>query len=228
MKKSWWGKGDQRGQSSPFLITTIIFVVLAIGFGVGFGWSYMQMVDYRDNVADKVGVAVEAAKKEQKAADQTQFNEDYKKPNYQFQGPSDYGGVTFDYPKTWSMYVAKDAKDGGDYQAYFFPRTVPPVNNQTAFSLRVLISNKSYDDILKTYESKIKKGDLTATTLTIGKTDKFSGYQGMRINGQFDKTINGSVVIFKIRDKTLQVFVDNQEYIKDFNETVIPSLKYEV
>ena len=81
---------------------------------------------------------------------------------------------------------------------------------------------------MKTYESKIKKGDLTSTTLTIGETETFSGYQGMRIDGQFDKSINGSAVIFKIRDKTLEVFVDSQDYIGDFNDTVVPSLKFEV
>lgn len=219
---------DQRGESNPFLITTIIFAVLMIGLGVGFGWSYLNMVDYRDNVEEKVDVAVTDAKKEQQEADQKQFNEEYKKPSYQFQGLSDYGSVTFDYPRTWSMYVAKDANDGGDYQAYFYPRSVPTVNASTAYALRVFIVNKSYDDILKTYESKIKKGDLTSTTLTIGETETFSGYQGMRIDGQFDKSINGSAVIFKIRDKTLEVFVDSQDYIGDFNDTVVPSLKFEV
>lgn len=222
-----WGFSDQRGEANPFMISTIVLVVIILGVGAGFAWAYMQMVDYRDNVSEKVAVAVKAGKKEQKVADDARFVEDYKKPNYTFQGPADYGSLSFDYPKTWSVYVAKNANDGGDFAVYFHPSQVPTVANGTPFALRVIIVNKSYDDVLKAYASKIKKGDLSAKTITLAKTDDFSGYEGMRIDGQFDKTINGSAVFFKVRDKTIQVFVDSQDFMADYEKTVLTTLKYE-
>lgn len=218
---------DERGESNPFLITTIIFVILAIGLGVGFGWSYLQMVDYRDNVTDKVDVAVKAAKEDQKNADKVEFTEEYKKPNLQYEGPSDSGSVTFNYPKTWAAYVEKSGADGGDLSVYFNPKSVPTINNKTVYALRITIDNKSYSSVLQSYNGKVQEGSLKAKTITVGKTDSFSGYEGMRIDGQFDDGINGSVVIFKIRDKTLRLYVDSQDFMSDFDNTVLTSLKYE-
>ena len=49
----------------------------------------------------------------------------------------------------------------------------------------------------------------------------------MRVDGQLTETINGSVVILKLRDKTLQMFVDSHDFVNDFNKTVLATLKYE-
>lgn len=217
---------DERGESNPFLITTIIFVLLAVGLGVGFGWAYMQMTDYRDNVADKVDAAVKVAKDEQKKADKAEFTEEYKKPNLTYEGPSESGSVTFSYPKTWAAYIDKNGAGGSDLSVYFNPKMVPTLNRGTVYALRVTIDNNSYGSVLQSYNNGIQKGLLKAKTITVGKTDSFSGYEGMRIDGQFGDNINGSVVIFKIRDKTLRLYVDSQDFTNDF-DTIINSLKYE-
>ena len=67
----------------------------------------------------------------------------------------------------------------------------------------------------------------TARTIIIGKTDDFAGYEGVRVDGQLSDTINGSVVIFKVRDKTLRIFCDSQDYISDFDNTILTSLRFE-
>lgn len=218
---------DERGEVNPFLVTTVIFILLAIGLGVGFGWAYMQMTDYRDNVDSKVNIAVEDARKVQKTVDDKLFAEEFKKPNSKFQGPADSGSVSFNYPKTWSLYIDQIETDGGNIEAYFNPKQVVTVDESKAYALRVVISDNSYDKILKSYEAKIKKGELSAEPITIGKTDTFSGYKGTRIDGQFAESINGSVVVLKIRDKTLQLFVDSQDFMNDFNNTILSSLTYE-
>ncbi len=215
---------SEKGAANPFLIGMISFAVLAVGAAGAFFWAFTQMQDYRNNVDDKVAVAVEEAKVQQKEELQKQFNEDYKRPNLTFRSSSDFGSVTFEYPRTWSQYIAKDTDS---LEIYFHPVAVPTVNSRTPFALRVTVTERAYDQVLRSFESKIKSGELSASTLTIGRTDSFSGYEGMRINGQFAPTINGSVVVFKIRDKTLQVFVDSQDFMKDFNDTVLPSLTFE-
>ncbi len=217
---------DERGESNSFLITTIIFVILAVGLGIGFGWAYMQMVDYRDNVTSKVDVAVKAAKEDQKKADKAEFTEEYKKPNLTYEGPSESGSVTFNYPKTWAAYVEKSGAGGSELSVYFNPKMVPTLNKGTVYALRVTINNSSYGSVLQSYNNGIQKGLLKAKTVTVGKTDSFSGYEGMRIDGQFGDNINGSVVIFKIRDKTLRLYVDSQDFMTDF-DTVLNSLQYE-
>ena len=74
-----------------------------------------------------MNLAVAEAKKEQATLDEDKFAQREKEPNRQFVGPDDYGRLTFDYPKTWSVYVARDTSRGGTYEAYLNPITVPPV-----------------------------------------------------------------------------------------------------
>jgi len=223
MKKFGW-KSDERGAVNPFLIGMIIFALLAIGLGGAFFWAFSQMNDYKNNSDQKVAVAVAAAKTEQQKQLQAQFNEDYKKPFLTFQSSSDFGSVSFQYPRTWSQYIAKNSDS---LQVYFYPVAVPPIDVKTPFALRVTVTNQDYASVLNNYQSLVKSGKLSATTLTIGKTDTFAGYQGTRIDGQFSATINGSVAIFQIRTTTLQIFTDSSDYLNDFNNTILPSLKFQ-
>jgi len=220
---------SERGEANVFLITTIIFAVLAVGLGIGFSWSYLQMLDHRDKADQRVATAVEEAKNKQKQADQKQFDEDYKKPNNIFTSPVNYGSVSFEYPKTWSVYVDKDGNAGSEYAAYLNPVTVPQVNNTTPYALRVVIVNQKIDQVLKVYESRVKKGDLVSSTVNLADAseDAYSTYgKGTRLDGQFDKTINGAAVFFDIRGRTLKVFTDSKNFINDFNNTVLKTLKY--
>ena len=227
--KQVFGQSNERGETNTFLVTTIIFAVLAVGLGAGFTWAYLQMNDYKNSSDKKVAAAVEVAKTEQKQADKKQFDEDYKKPNNVFVGPTDYGSVSFEYPKTWSVYVEKDGVSGGEYAAYLNPVAVPPVKNAAPYALRVVIVSQKIDQVFKQYESKIKKGELTSSTVNLSdaNTSTNSTYgRGTRIDGQFDKTINGSAVFFDIRGHTLKIFTDNKDFLKDFDNTVLKTLKY--
>ena len=215
--------GGERGAVSPFLIGMILFALLAVGAGAAFVWAYSQMGDYKNNSDQKVATAVADAKTEQQQEDQKQFAEDSKKPFLTFRSSSDLGNISFDYPRTWSQYLGQN---NDQLAAYFYPVAVPAVDDKTAFALRVTEVNQSYADVVKSYEGKIKDKKLSATTLTIGKTDTFAGYEGTRIDGQFSDTITGSVAIFKIRDKTLRLFVDSADFMNDFNNTILPSLKF--
>ncbi|MCL2280498.1 hypothetical protein FWC31_01270 [Candidatus Saccharibacteria bacterium] len=222
------GRYNERGTINPILVGMIIFALLTVGLGIGFGWAYLQMIDYKDQSDQKVAAAVEAAKVEQKEVDKKQFEEDYKRPNSVFTGPVDYGSVSFEYPKTWSVYIDKDGTTSSEYAAYFYPNTVPTVKNTTPYALRVVISNQKIDQVLKNYESKVKKGELTSSTTKLidANDDPNSSYgKGTRIDGQFDKTINGSAVFFDIRGRTLKVFTDSENFQNDFN-AILKTLKY--
>ncbi|MDR1969812.1 MAG: hypothetical protein LBQ11_00480 [Candidatus Nomurabacteria bacterium] len=220
---------NERGETNMFLITTIIFAVLTVGLGIGFGWAYMQMLSYKDDSDQKVAAAVEIAKNEQKQTDKEQFDEDYKKPNNVFTGPANYGSVSFEYPKTWSVYVENDGSNSNEYSVYFNPNSVPTVRNTTPYALRIVIVDQKIDQVLMQYDGKIKQGELKSSTIKLADAinDPNSSYgKGTRINGQFDQTINGSAVFFDIRGRTLKVFTDSDKFKKDFDETILKTLKY--
>lgn len=210
----------ETGAVHPLLVSTIIFAVFTVAFG-GFAiWAFVNYTDQRDNVDRKVESAVTEAKKVQSQADEKIFLEREKQPYTQFVGPDDLGHVTFSYPKTWSMYVAKDGASGTVYEAYFHPVSVPAVSTAQSYAARIVVSDATYEASLKTYESAVKKGDLKSSPITV------NGFSGIRLDGTFSKTRQGSAVLFKIRDKTLAIFTDATTFQGDFNEVIVKSLDF--
>lgn len=210
--------GD-KGSMSGWMIATIGLIVLSVilsGFGI---WSFINYSDQKTNVDTKVSTAVAAAKKTQADTDEAKFTERDKQPNRQFVGPDDYGRVTFDYPKTWSVYVSKDASTGGTYEAYLNPITVPPVSTSQQFALRLVIQQIDYDKVVSSFDSQVKTGDLKSSSV------KANGVNGVRLDGSFTKDIRGAEVIFKIRDKTLTLRTDANTFLTDFN-ALIQTIKF--
>jgi cytoskeletal protein RodZ len=144
----------EAGEVNPLLITNIIsglLVVILTGLMI---WLFMGYNDYKNNADQKVTVAVDKAKKDQQKTDETAFLEREKVPTRTFTGPSDLGSVSFQYPKTWSTYVAKQSLE---LEAYLHPDFVPPVSNTQPFAIRVVVEDRSYDTVLKNYEPLVKR-----------------------------------------------------------------------
>lgn len=201
------------------LVALLVVVTLALG-GLSI-WSYSGYRDQKDNTQAKINAAVASAKQTQQASDQATYDQMLKAPNAIFNGPSDYGSVSFKYPKTWSVYYGNgEGGDGDTFTAYLNPGHVPTVSSSQQYALRVTIESQSYENVLAGYTSYVKRGTLKSSIITT------NGLTGTRIDGQFSKTQDGSVVIFKVRDKTLLVQTDSPSFEGDFNGTVVSSLTF--
>lgn len=190
-----------------------------IGFAATTIWAYMSYTEQKTDVDGKIALATAEAKKEQADEDERKFAEREKEPRREFVGPEDYGRLVFQYPKTWSAYIAKDASTGGEFEAYLNPTTVPAVSATQQFALRVNISDQDYDKVLASFDSLIKKGDLKSSTTSS------NGQNGTRIDGTFSKDIRGAVVVYKIRDKTLVMRTDAEVFKPEF-ENIIKTIKF--
>lgn len=208
----------EAGSVNPLLIASILLGILAAGFAGAFFWAYSNYVDQRDNTTQKVDAAVTEAKTAQAAEDEKAYLEKEKQPYNQLVSPDDLGRVTISYPKTWSVYLAESSPDG--YEAYLNPGTVPAVSNTQAYATRVEITNKSYDSVVSSYASLVKKGDLTSAPITV------NNFNGVKLVGKFNTSRTGSVVIFKVRDKTLILSNDIDSLKDDFNNIVVKSLDF--
>jgi len=166
-----------------------------------------------------VAIAEADARRQQQEADDTKFAQREKEPNREFVGPDDYGRLTFSYPKTWSVYVAKDAEQSTTYEAYLNPVVVPPISTKQQFATRVLIENRDFDTVIASYDAKVKKGDLKSSPTSA------SGVNGTRLDGTFSENRRGAVVIYKLRDKTISVFTDADTFKPDFEE-LIKTIKF--
>ena len=183
-------------------------------FGL-FIWKLMDYNEVSTDVNGQIAVAVAAAKDEQATQDEQEFLEREKYPYRNFSGPADYGQLSFQYPKTWSLYVASDASKGGDYKAYLNPIQVNEVSNNTIMALRVIIRDKAFDAVAAEYQKYVdaKDSKLSMTSVT------FNGITANKYTGTIpDSELSGYIVVFKIRDKTAIVQTDSVTFEADYNK----------
>lgn len=211
-------RGEKGAANHLFVAVVLLALVSALAIGLAV-WGIVNYLDQKSNVDGKVSDAVATAKKEQADSDEVKFTARDKEPNRQFVGPDDYGRLTFNYPKTWSVYVNKDASNGGTYEAYLNPVSVPAVSSAQQYALRVSIEEKEYASVLGSYDSLVKKGDLKSSAVSA------EGSNGTRLDGKFSKDIRGSAVIFKIRDKTVTLRTDADSFKTDF-DALIKTIKF--
>jgi hypothetical protein len=206
------------GAVSGLLIANIVLIVLVMGFGSVMIWALMNYFDQRDNVDQKITVAVEKAEKVQADELEKEFIEREKEPFRDFVGPADLGGVTFKYPKTWSAYI--ESKRENTFDAYLQPKVVHGTNEKRPYAVKVSVENNSYEDALKKFKKLVEDGELSS------KRVKVKGFEGVRLDGTFSETVEGSMVVFKIRDKTLKVSTESPGFRNDFNKIILKTLKF--
>lgn len=220
MKKN---TGEQ-GSMDVLLLPVIILAVLFIGaasFGV---WAFLSRQDYKNNSDAKSATAVEANKKVVQATDAANYAEASKSPVRTYIGPDAYGGVHVSYPKTWSAYV--DTNSGIPLNAYFHSDYVPSAQAKQTYNLRVEVAAQSYTSVLAQYNSYVARGGLTAAAYSLPKVPKVVG---TKLTGQLTplgQTVTGVLILLPLRDKTLEIWTESNDYLPDFNTYVIPNLSF--
>lgn len=209
----------ERGMIHPFVVSSVILSVLVVVLGGLSIWAFINYQDQKNNVDVKIEAAVAVAQQHQAEEDEKAFAEREKLPSRQLVGPIDLGQLTFEYPKTWSVYIDKDGS-GGDYEAYLHPGAVLALAKNQPVALHVSIVSEDYDTEVKKFREAVNKGDLKATPIAV------QGQNGTRLDGSFSKEHQGAMVLLKLRDKTIIVATESKDYVGDFNDVVVASLKF--
>lgn len=218
-------KRNQNGSvvSVGLPVFLIIALVGALIFG---GWAFMGRQDFKTNSDKKIAAAVDSAKKTQADELQKAFAEQAKLPYKTYKGPTTYGSVTFDYPKTWSGYVDESASSE-PINGYFYPGILPGLQSKASYALRVELIDTDYSSVLAQRDSQVKDGSVRASAYIPSKMVGVTNVQtGTRLDGALDSGTNGSMIIVKVRDKTLTVYTQSNDFLNDFNGTVLPSLTF--
>jgi len=218
-------KGDERGALAAIVLIIILLMTLVAlaGFAT---WAYNGRQDYKNNSDQKAAKAVTAAKTTQKVELQKQFDEQAKLPAKSYQGPTTYGSVSFKYPKTWDAYIDQ-TNSSNPINGYFYPDSVPGLSSGTAFALRVNQVSASYEQEVKKFDSKIKTGLVKATAYVPPQMANVTNVQiGTRFDGEINNTLKGSMVMIKVRDKTLEISTESTDYLTDFNNVVLANLTF--
>lgn len=203
------------------LVKTIAIIALSlisVTFIGLFIWMTVEKNEAQSDVDEKISVAEAQARDEQSSKMEAEFLEREKYPFKIFSGPADYGQLSFEYPKTWSVYIAAAANTGGDFNAYFNPIQVDAVGKDTVNALRVTIRDKSFDDVTAEYQKAMDKKDsnLRIESTTIGKDNNITAnkYTGTIPN----TSLSGFIVTFKIRDKTAILQTDSVLFQADYDK----------
>ncbi len=204
------------------LIVVAVLLIIALGFGI---WAFAERQDYKNNSDQKAAAAAEEAKVAAQAEDAAKYAEEAKNPLKLFVGPSDFGSVMFEYPKTWSGYVVQATNSSGEpLDGYFHPNVVPDIDVQTnAFALRVSIVTEPYSEVLDTYANLVDDGTVTVSPYKLAKVPSVVG---SRVEGEIEPEKRGSLVLFPLRNVTLKVWTETDQYLGDFNTIILPSLSF--
>ncbi len=188
----------------------IFFVLTTLAAGYLVFYFYNEYATLERTFDEQVDLAV--AKSEADLTDvlEKKFTEREKEPYTAFSGPEDYGELSFKYPKTWSVYISKDAVKGGDFEAYFNPGGINPISSTTINALRLTISTKTIETFTKTYESYVSKRIMSANIVEI------NGNNATLYRGTLPSKLVGAVVLIKLRDKTAILQTDAEIFLDDF------------
>jgi hypothetical protein len=221
-----YNSGQRSGKSLLLTIALVLLLIASLAFG---GWAFSQMSHYKNDSDQIAAAAVDKAKKDQAAQLQAQFAEQSKSPFKTFQGSPTFGSLTFSYPKTWSAYV-DTSNQSEPINGYFAPDTVPGIQSQAAYALRLELLSTDYTQVIQQFSSSITRGIVTAKAYVPPKMQGAANVvPGTLLTGQVNnqsQTQRGQMLVIKVRDKTLELSTQSNSFTTDFNNTILSSLTF--
>ena len=199
------------------------FFVAAVGFGV---WAYQGRQDYKNHSDQKVAAAVATAKDQQKKEDAKAITDAKNNPFDTYQGPEQYGSLVVKYPRSWSSYVDATGKSSAVVDGYFYPGTVPALNDAgSVFALRIQVLSQNYSDAVANLSSQ-QNGATTKAKIAPYSLPKVPSVVGIRVDGPLSQNKTGSMIVLPLRDKTIEVWTESSQYQQDFNNNILPNLTF--
>ena len=210
-------------KTRTFFLPFAIVLVGALVFIGLFVWAFLSRQDYKQNVSQKVNSAVKVAVQQESSLKDKEFLQKEKSPVKTFSGPDTFGGITFNYPKTWSAYVIESERSSIPVDGYFHPDIVPDISGKTAYALRIRVLNQTYDTILKSFESQIKQGKVTMSAYSPSKQ---KNVVGARLDGEINIAQKDHMAVLPLRDKTIELSTESDQFQADFDKIVLDSLNF--
>lgn len=211
-----------RENGSISVVLAAVFGLLFVASSIFAFWAFAGRQDYKNNVDKKIADASAVAVQKAETAKDAEFVEKEKSPYRTYKGPSTYGSVTFDYPKTWSVY-AEETTSGTVLDLYAFPGVIPGISGEQTFALRIEITSQSYEGEVKTYDGELKKGALVASAF---RPEKLQEVLGLRLDGEIEREVQGAMILLPLRDRTIKVYSQIPEFVSDLDNIILPSLSF--
>ncbi len=214
---------SQAGTVNALLIPLVVSIILLIATASFAVWAYMERTDYKNNVEAKVKTAVGVAVKETETRKDNEFQEKEKQPLTNYQGPSAFGSILVKYPKSWSAYVDESGRGSAPVDGYFHPTTVPGTQSGATYALRIQVVERSFSDEVKSFDSAVKQGKVRSQAYAPANV---KNVVGVRIEGEIAPKQQGIIVLLPLRDKTVKLYTQSNQFFNDFNAHILPNFTF--
>lgn len=218
MNKSQKYKLNNSGAVSmvvPMIFIIVIAIVLAV-FGM---WSYFQFTNERDNTAKNVQTAVAAERAVIRQEEIEKLEEREKSPFDTYSASDEKSRISLAYPKTWSAFIDEKTSGSTELEAYFHPGFIVPEDIKQPYAFRLLFLDKGFDAEVSSYDSLVDRGILKSKKVTVNDVE------GLRLDGEIENDITGSVVLIPVRDKTIKLSTEAERYQDDF-DTILENFTF--
>lgn len=211
---------NQKPKKSHVLEILLIIFIFIIGAGAIGGAAYCQsqFSALNANVMTDRSNRANEAMQAQKIIDDKAYENRNASDTREFTGPSDFGALTFKYPKTWKVYLENNDDSNPTYTAYFAPDYVPPNNGSYNYALIFKLQNIDYDKYLQSLSQK-KLISIAPIYL--------NGLTGSKATGKLDdkeEQANGSEAIIKVNDYTAILRTDDYDKYGEEFDTILQTL----
>lgn len=210
----------KKSHGKGMLIALAIFAILSMTFGVLWLTTASKYSDLSNNFDQKLAVATEEAAEEISAKKDAELAEKEKSPFKVYEGPAAFGSVKVTYPKTWAAFVTEEDRGSTPINGYFHPGFVPGIQSGTAFALRLEVMETDYAQLLRKFENDSKSGKVKVTPYQVSNT------AGVRIDGELENKKKGSAILFPLRDKTVRLTAESEQFVPDFNEIILKNFTF--
>lgn len=219
------------GEHKPvgWIVSVTLLIILLVSTAGFAYWAFSERQTYKNDSDKLVAAAVSKAEKETTDKNNKKFAEEQKNPLTNYTGPSEYGSIRVDYPKTWSGYVTETGGGSGAvFNAYFHPKIVPDVANRNkkdkaSVALQVQVVDRPYDKAVAERESFTKTGKLSAVPYTLKKNPD---NVGTLFTGELDSGLRGREIVLPLRDKAIVVTMETDDYLSDLENYILPNLSF--
>lgn len=212
---------NNAGYVNPMVVPLIMSVILTIILGFFSVKYYNDFKTQKTEVDAIVAQAVESATAQQADELNADFEQRLKSPHEKYTAASEFNAVAVTYPRTWSSYVETSDSGGTALDGYFHPGTVPGATSGQKYALRLTLERADYAETVDDWQRDVESGELKANAITV------NGIRGIKLSGLLDKDTTGVMVILPIRDKVLLIWTESNLYEDDFNQIIIPKLKFD-
>lgn len=197
-------------KGSSVLTGVLVFLVVVLA-GLS-GWAVYAYIQERNTVQEQIQAAETAAREDQQAQAEEQFEEERRNPFRTYTAPDVFGTVEIDFPKNWNVYVEDTTSGSTQIDLYIHPDMIRMHDSEHPFAFRMQLIDRLFDDETSDYRRDVERDEMQADTIQV------SGVEGVRYRGELDSGFEGVLVALPFRDKTILLWTEGDSYRDEFNQ----------